>query len=437
MPDRSQCRQCTAAVPAGANFCLECGVSVTPLVVDLLGGDEPPLLSGTDVTPHPRRGLWAVLALFAAMVLVLWGLTRGVDRPNDEPLGAEVPEDRLAAVDPTTSTTVVATTASTTTGAPTTTSEQLFVNNAAGPVLGEDVGGVLVRIGGSTMQRVDLSTGAIERIDLEHLVFFDGPDSGIVVDGKIVAISASGSVVIITDLSDGSQLEPLSISADSVDMDVAGRAGVDSVWLATHPEADQISAAIEVDFAGEVRRRVEIPRPFGIRWAEGDNLILDSPDGTWLYDTATGETVRMPGQVVAFEPGFVITSSCDESLECDVLLDQGNGPEMVDWLSASDDFDGPIDVSPDLSGALLHTYTQAGGYFTFVDLHTGARVDLGNLRIDPYNGVVWVEGSRWIIGQSEGSLATLAIDTQTGTQVDLALPRLRTSRSLLAFIPPD
>jgi hypothetical protein len=72
-----------------------------------------------------------------------------------------------------------------------------------------------------------------------------------------------------------------------------------------------------------------------------------------------------------------------------------------------------------------------------VDLHTGSRVDLGNLPIDPYRGVVWVEGSPSIIGQNETSNIALAIDTEIGTQVDLALPSPITSRSFLAFIPPN
>ena len=200
------------------------------------------------------------------------------------------------------------------------------------------------------------------------------------------------------------------------------------------------SEAIEVDVDGdgEVRRRVEIPRPFSIRGAEGDELILDSPDGSWRYDSATGVIVRMPGQVLAFAPGFVITSSCDESLQCDVLVDRGSGPEVVDWLSASDDFDGSIDLSPDGSGALLHTYTQGGGEFTFIDLQTGSRVDLGPLPIDPYLGVVWVEGSRWIIGQDESSNMTLAIDTETGAQVELELGAIDFStQSFLTFTPSN
>jgi len=440
VPGRSQCRQCTAVVPAGAKYCLECGASVTLLVVDLLGVDESPLPTGTDVTPHPRRGLWAVLALVAGMVLVLWGLTRGVDRPNDEPLGAEVPEEGIGAVDPATSTTAVATTASPTTGAPTTTSEEGFVNDAAGPVLGEDVGGVLVIISRLIMYKIVLSTGTVERIDLEHPVY-PGPESDTVVNGNLVSLSISGNTLIITDLFNGSQLErPLFLhSVDLVDAHVAGRASVDSVWLATSREPGQASAAIEVDLDGEVRRRVEIRKPFSIRWAKGDELILESPDGSFRYDAATGVAVRMPGAVLAFEPGFVITSSCDESLRCDVRLDQGSGPEVVDWLSASDVFDGSIELSPDLSGALLHVYGSQGGAveFTFIDLHTGSRVDLGEPGIEPYLGVVWVEGSRWIIGQDESPNRTVAIDTETGTQVDLAFPRPIISRSFLAFIPPN
>jgi hypothetical protein len=433
--DRSQCRECETALTHGAKYCLECGAAFTPMVLDLLGFEDAPLPTGADVAPHPRRGLWAVLGLFAGMVLGLWGLTRGVDRSNDEPLGAEIPEEGIAAVDLTSSTTVAATTASTTTAASTTTSERLFVNDVPGPVLGDDVAGVLVSISGLIMQQVDLSTGAIQRIDLEHAVYTEDPQSGIVVNGSLVALS--GRAIFITDLSNGSQREPRDITDGSFSGHVAGRASVDSVWLATYPEPDLTSEAIEVDLDGEIRRRAEIPRPFEIRWAEGDELILESPDGSFRYDTATGVAVRMPGAVLAFEPGFVLTSSCDDSLQCEVRLDQGSGPEVVDWLSASDMFDGSIDLSPDLSGALLHTYTQEGAEFTFIDLQTGSSVDLGNLRIDPYRGVVWVEGSPWIIGQDEGSNMRFAIDTDTATQVELELPRRVTSGSFLAFIPPD
>jgi hypothetical protein len=125
-----------------------------------------------------------------------------------------------------------------------------------------------------------------------------------------------------------------------------------------------------------------------------------------------------------------------------VLLDQGSGPEVVDWLSANDVFDGsiegPIDVSPDLSGALVHVYGEQDVEFSYIDLHTGSRVDLGRLPIDPYLGVVWVEGSRWIIGQDESSRMVLAIDTETGAQVDLELPPSRyRSESFMAFIPSN
>ena len=130
------------------------------------------------------------------------------------------------------------------------------------------------------------------------------------------------------------------------------------------------------------------------------------------------------------------------SLKCDVLVDRGSGAAVVDWPSTSELFNGgaiesPIDVSPDLSGALFHVYSQSGAEYTFIDLHTGSRVDLGELEIDPDLGVVWIEGSRWIIGQLEGyHRGDLAIDTQTGAQVEL---RRRTSSGhwLVAFIPSN
>ena len=174
------------------------------------------------------------------------------------------------------------------------------------------------------------------------------------------------------------------------------------------------------------------------------SLILGSVGGSWRYDTLTGATVRMPAAVVAFEPGLVITSSCDESLQCDVLVDRGSGAEVVDWPSASELFNGgaiesPIDVSPDLSGALVHVYRDEGTEFSYIDLGTGSRADLGRLGIDPSYGVAWVEGSRWIIGRDQLSpYVLLAVDTETGTQVDLELPaRSAGSKSFVALIPSN
>ena len=435
MASRPQCSHCVTALPPGTNYCPECGAPQTLMIVDPLGVEDPPVMSGTDVAPHARLRMLAGLVLVFAMLAVLWVLSRDGDPVDDEPLSSETPEVGILAADATTSTTVVATTASTATGAPTRAFEQLFVNDVQGPVLGDGVDGVLVRIDASTLQHIDLSTGAIELIDLEHPVFVEGAELGIVVNGNLVSLW--GKAITTTDLSDGSQRQRRDIADGSFEMHVAGRAGVDSIWLASYPGPDEMGAAIEVDLDGEVRRRVEIPQPFSIEWADGDELILGSVDGSFRYDTATGATVKMPGAMVAFEPGFVVTTSCDETLQCDVLLDQGSGPEAVDWLSASDEFDGPIEVSPDLSGALLHVYTQGGAEFTFIDLRTGSRVDLGHLPINPYGGVVWVEGSRWIIGQDESDNMPLAIDTATGTRVDVEFPNGRGPPAFMAFIPSN
>lgn len=444
MASRSQCSRCAAALPSGANYCAGCGAPQTLMILDPLGVEEPPVIRGADTARHARLRMLAGLGLVVAMLMVLWSLSRQGDPADELPPTSETPE---IAADPASSTTDVTTTASTTTAAPTAASERHFVNDVQRQVLGDGVDGALVQIVGRTMRRIDLSTGAIELIDLEHPVYGDGSERGIVVNGNLVSLS--GSAITITDLADGSQPEPRDIADGSFAADpalsddeegyVVGRANVDSMWLAAYREPDQTSEVIEVDLDGEVKRRVEIRPPFSIDSADGDELILGSPDGSWRYDTATRVTVRIPGAVVAFKPGLVITTSCEESLQCEVRLDRGEGAEVVDWLSASDEFDGPIDVSPDLSRALLHVYTQSGAEFTFVDLHTGSRVDLGHLPMDPYRGVVWIESSGWIIGSDLGSPdALLAINTETATQVDLDLPPSGIgSESFMAFIPAN
>lgn len=435
MTNRSQCRHCRTALPSEAKYCSQCGTAQALMILDPLGLEDAPVSSGADIAPHARLKMLAGLALLFAMLAVLWGLSRDFDPTDGEPLSSETPEEGILAADPGTSTTLVTSTTSTTTSAPTVRSGQLFMNGVQGPVLGDGVEGVLVQLIGRTMRQIDLSTGAIESIALEHPVYSDEGQSGIVVHGNVVALS--GSAITITDLSDGSQHVPGEMADGSFEGHVAGPAGVDSIWLASHPEPDRISEAIELDVEGEVRRRLEVPHPFEIRWAEGDQLILESPDGSFRHDTVTGATVRMPGAIVAFGPGLVITASCEESLQCDVLVDRGSGAQVVDWLSASDEFDGLIDLSPDLTGALLHVYSQFGAEHIFIDLTTGSRVDLGRLPIDPYRGVVWVEGSRWIIGQDQSSNLALAINTATGTQVDLVLPSHINFPSVLAFIPSN
>lgn len=455
MASRSQCSHCAAALPSGSNYCSECGTPQTRIVLDRVGLEDPPVITGTDMAPHARLSMLAALILVFAMLAVLWGLSRQGDPADEEPLSSETPEEGVGGTDPTTSTAVVTTTGSTTTGAPTTASEQRFVNDVQGPVLGNGVDGVLVHINVRAMQRIDLATGVVELIDLEHPVYWDGPQSSIVVNGRLVAVGAPTGPLrsrsTITDLSNGSQRQLIDVIDGSLEMHVAGRAGVDSVWLATYPEPDGVSVAIEVGLDGEVRRRVEMPQPFSIEWADGDELILGSVDGSFRYDTATGVAVRTPGPVVASARDLVVTVSCDESLQCEVLLDRGSGPEIVDWPSASELFNGSLDgsmeISPDLSGALVHVYRegdaesspQGGAEFGYIDLGTGSRVDLGHLPIEPYLGVVWVEGSRWIIGRDDTSPgALLAIDTETGTQVDLELPPsgIR-SESFTAFTPSN
>jgi RNA polymerase subunit RPABC4/transcription elongation factor Spt4 len=197
--------------------------------------------------------------------------------------------------------------------------------------------------------------------------------------------------------------------------------------------------AIELDLDGEIVRRVRLPEPFEIRWADGDEFVLETIDGSWRYDISTEVTTRMPGRGVAYSRGLFVMSSCDESLECDVLVDGGSGLEVVDWLTPNELRDGSIDVAPDMSGALLHVVRHGRRDFVYIDLSTGTRVDLGEREIDPALGIVWVEGSRWIVGRDGRAPALLAVDTETGAQIDVELPArsLGSEPFIMAFTPSN
>jgi hypothetical protein len=291
----------------------------------------------------------------------------------------------------------------------------------------------MVQVVGLSMRHLDLSTGEVEEINLEYAVRWEESESGMVLDGRLVSALPA---VTITDLSDGSQLQVPEIGVGLDEVHVAGRAGADSVWLASYPGPEQMASAVEVNLDGKVGRRVEVPQPFEIRWAEGDDLILESIDGSWRFDTTTSEGVRMPGGVVAFASGFALIASCNETLECDVVLDRGAGSEVVDWVGAADLMNGSIEFSPDLRGALLHVYGEDGVEFAYIDVGSGERVDLGANPIDPYHGAVWITGSRWLVGTRDNSNNKLvAIDTETGAQVELELFRGGSTESFRAFIP--
>jgi hypothetical protein len=298
------------------------------------------------------------------------------------------------------------------------------VNNVAGPVLGADDRGVLVLLSGDSMRRVDLSTGVVDRLPLEHVLGSFGGSDTVVVVGDLVAVGGVPPGLVVTDLMTGSQRQ-LSVDIDFLDeMHVAGGAGPNAVWLAAH-EGRRGPAAIEVDLTGKVRRQIELPPQFSVNSARGDDVYLDSADGSWRYDASTGDVARLPGRLVGDQLGPMMVS-CESTLECEVLVDLGDGPTPIDPLRADDVTDAFVSVAPDLSGALVHSYSDwpDPSPWIYVDLSSGTRVDLGDLKI---RVVMWLPVSQWIVGLGESTASParlIAVNVQTAEQRQLNMPPL-------------
>lgn len=116
--------------------------------------------------------------------------------------------------------------------------------------------------------------------------------------------------------------------------------------------------------------------------------------------------------------------TCQATFECGVLVDFGDGPTVLEGVTAEFVDRGAIHVAPNQREALLHIYGDQGIEFTYLDMTTGALTELGELPIEPYPGVLWIEGSRWIIGRTEGESGSrwVAVNTETMEQIELDLP---------------
>ena len=174
----------------------------------------------------------------------------------------------------------------------------------------------------------------------------------------------------------------------------------------------------------QIRREIELATGFWARWANGNILYLDSVDGSWRLDTSDDTVTELPGRIVSQTATPLVMVTCQATFECDVLVDFGDGPTMLEGVTAEFVDRGAIHVAPNQREALLHVYGDQGVEFTYLDLITGSATDLGELPIEPYFGVVWIEGSRWIIGRNEGESGSRweAVNTETMEQIELDLP---------------
>ena len=144
---------------------------------------------------------------------------------------------------------------------------------------------------------------------------------------------------------------------------IAGSAGPDSVWLVTEHDSAAASTASQVDFTGEIVQTFEFEAPFC--WplsANGSNLYLEGPGGSWIFDTLTSSVTALNGEIINTNSEAVVLLSCESMLECQVSIDTGTGMARTSALTAADVVTGGLHVAPDLTAAFVHRYVVDDGF---------------------------------------------------------------------------
>lgn len=302
-----------------------------------------------------------------------------------------------------------------------------YVNDTPGPVLGPEVEGVIIAVGERALSRLDLATGAVESIELDWPVDSSWESSEVVIDGKLVAISA-GDHLVTTDLTTGAQDERVELDRDDFGLGGArliGRAGPESVWLASYDGSfDESPAAVEVDLGGTVLRRLQLGSRFYPQAALGRIVYVSGGGAMWRYDTETETSV--PFAILGPPRGDqMVVVSCRPTLVCEAAVETESGLEPVPGLLSTDLGNGSLLLSPHRQQAVVSDYGSGGQpVVTHIDLVTGERTDLGRGSwIDPFMGAVWPSDGGWIVGRvSENGRRLFAIEVETFEEVLIELP---------------
>jgi hypothetical protein len=379
---------------------------------------HPPAEETVAVGSRPAT-LVGLLAVAVAITL-LWLLTPVDETPKAIPSESMAHSTLAPQVEST-----VTTTTPTTTGSPEPSpSTPLFVNDTPGPVLDEGITGTMIGLDRRELYRIDLATGAVEVIEVDHLVESGPPARQVIIDGELVTQSGETEIVQ-TDLSTGEQMMiEIDSLADDTWIEVLGPAGPETFWLGAE------GYVYEVDLSGNIGRRVEVPEAFWVASTTEDHLYLEGPGGSFRYDTATGIATELPGAIG--EPalqGSLLMIRCNERLECDLVAETRSGEVVLPGLDATDLWYGGMQVSPDLTDALVQHWDNDGPQLFHVDLATGDRTSIGPLEVELWGGATWIPGSRWVIlgGPYPGESDWLAIDLETHDVIEIDVPG-RTNR---------
>ena len=427
--DQSKCRYCGGPLPLDARFCPRCGLPVGATLDDSLGLGPALSAEVTAVGPVMERSRRLVIMGAAVGALALaWSIISSAGSGSTESVGSSTTEATIAV---STSTTVLVTTTAIiapglefTVGKPevTTTRDStrpasIYVNGVGGPVLGDGVEGVLLGTAHLSLTLIDLATGEITFIP-----------HGLPNRGEIVAVVGdevlfvNARLVRTINLSTGAESDlMLWGEPDGIDTWIAGSGGTDSVWVVTEHQPTSALTVSQVDFAGHIVQSFEFEAPFWVRSANGTNVYLEGPGGSWIFDTVTSSVTALNGEIIETNSDAVVLLSCESTLECQVSIDTGAGLAPTSALTAADVADRGLHIAPDFTRALVHHYLDYGVEFTYVDLDTGDRVELGQLSIDAYRGIIWIPDTPWIIAAVDDE-DLIAVNIETGAVVEFDLP---------------
>ena len=253
-----------------------------------------------------------------------------------------------------------------------------------------------------------------------------------------------GHALHTVNLTTGAELDQVRMVESGTEVWIAGLAGPDSVWLfplVPYYESDGSSTVSQVDFTGESVPSFEFEPPFRVRSANGTDLYLDGPGESWVFDTITSSVTALNGEIINTNSEAVVLLSCDSTLECQVRIDTGTRLAPIPALTAADLTSGEVQIAPDLTAAFVHRGGQDGFEitafeFTYIDLETGDRFELGELPIEPDPGIIWVPNTSWLIAVGDrASRELVAVNTSTGSILELDLPGIGGAVLSLGLLP--
>lgn len=415
------CSSCGAPGTEGALYCSQCGSTLdgaVPLIE--LAPDAPSArVQSVEVVSEPGvRARWVVLALVAGAVLGLAGWSL-LSNDGDEPAAAPVPV--TTAVDRAVSTTArPATTERTPTTTRTTTTTTTVPR---GPVLGEEVGAVLVSVGtNGRLQALDLDTGEVTLSDVE------GRNGVVVFEGQLVVADQCRAWSVLDPLTLDS-IRPLTECGfdtwtHPVTAFVDYSSGVSPYGFGRMLVGDGSGGVIEVQMP-------EIESAYPTHFSSGMVLWDVAGAGMVRQDATTGElTSYADGRLIMAVADTILWQTCVVDLTCTTWLGTPSEPQARNVTTALPQGYRVSSLAPDGTKAILSEVNT--GRTEIVDLNTGAIIELP-VWLEGYDAS-WTPDGHWIVAQNySGSAAGVrAISTLDGSVRDL--PGVAVGRGPLAIV---